>query len=104
MLEPSLRRAEIAWAERKAASAGLTPMTFTCGRRRRCWTNKAGGSDAALRLLRAALELDPGLLAHGYAAWLHEQRYFRGGLDPGRSSCWRMPRWCWGSMPAIRRR
>ena len=46
-------------------------------------TNKAGGTDEALRLLRAALALDPGLLpAHGYAAWLHEQRYFRDGLNP----------------------
>ncbi len=82
VLEPSLRRAEIDRAERKAPGR-LDAYDLYLRAVPQVLTNKAGGADEALRLLRAALELDPGLLpAHGYAAWLHEQRYFRGGLDP----------------------
>ena len=82
VLEPSLRRAEIARAERKPAGR-LDAYDLYLRAVPQVLTNRVGGTDAALRLLNAALELDPGLLpAHGYAAWLHEQRYFRGGLDP----------------------
>jgi tetratricopeptide (TPR) repeat protein len=82
VLEPSLRRAEIARAERKPHGR-LDAYDLYLRAVPQVLTNKVGGTDEALRLLRAALELDPGLLpAHGYAAWLHEQRYFRGGLYP----------------------
>jgi TolB-like protein len=82
VLEPSLRRAEIDRAARKAPGR-LDAYDLYLRAIPLVLTNKVGGTDEALRLLRAALELDPGLLpAHGYAAWLHEQRYFRGGLDP----------------------
>jgi TolB-like protein len=83
VLEPSLRRAEIIRAERKAHGR-LDAYDLYLRAVPLVLTNRAGGTDEALGLLRAALALDPGLLpAHGYAAWLHEQRYFRGGLDPG---------------------
>lgn len=82
VLEPSLRQAEIERARRKAPGR-LDAYDLYLRAVPLVLTNKAGSTDEALRLLRAALELDPGLLpAHGYAAWLHEQRYFRGGLDP----------------------
>jgi TolB-like protein len=82
VLEPSLRRAEIARAERKAPGR-LDAYDLYLRAVPQVLTNKVGGTGEALRLLQAALELDPGLLpAHGYAAWLHEQRYFRGGFDP----------------------
>jgi tetratricopeptide (TPR) repeat protein len=82
VLEPSLRRAEIDRAARKAPGR-LDAYDLYLRAVPLVLTNKVGGTDEALRLLQAALELDPGLLpAHGYAAWLHEQRYFRGGLDP----------------------
>ncbi len=82
VLEPSLRRAEIARAGRKAPDR-LDAYDLYLRAVPLVLANKAGGGDEALRLLRAALELDPRLLpAHGYAAWLCEQRYFRGGLDP----------------------
>jgi len=42
-----------------------------------------GDADKALPLLRQSLELEPGFAAaHAAAAWCHEQRYLRGGLDP----------------------
>ncbi len=82
VLEPSLRRAEIARAERKAPGR-LDAYDLYLRAVPLVLANKAGGSNEALRLLQAALDLDPGLLAaHGYAAWLLEQRYLRGGLDP----------------------
>jgi TolB-like protein len=82
ILEPSLRQAEISRAER-TPPARLDAYDLYLRAVPLVLTNKAGGTDAALRLLEDALALDPGLLpAHGYAAWLHEQRYFRGGLDP----------------------
>ncbi|WP_353476182.1 winged helix-turn-helix domain-containing protein (plasmid) [Salipiger sp. H15] len=82
VLEPSLRRAEIDRARRKAPGR-LDAYDLYLRAVPLVLTNKAGGTDEALRLLQDALALDPGFLpAHGYAAWLHEQRYFRGGLDP----------------------
>ncbi len=82
VLEPSLRRAEIDRAERKAPGQ-LDAYDLYLRAVPLVLTNKAGGTEEALRLLLAALDLDPGLLpAHGYAAWLHEQRYFRSGLNP----------------------
>lgn len=82
VLEPSLRRAEIARAQRKAPGR-LEAYDLYLRAMPLVLTNRAGGGDEALRLLRSALELNPGLLpAHGHIAWLYEQRYLRGGLDP----------------------
>jgi hypothetical protein len=82
VLEPSLRRVEIARAVRKPPSR-LDAYDLYLRAVPLVLSNKVGGTDEALRLLLEAIELDPGLLpAHGYAAWLHEQRYFRGGLNP----------------------
>ena len=82
VLEPSLQRAEIARAKRKMPDQ-LDAYDLYLRAVPLVLANIAGGSDEALRLLLAALDLDPELLpAHGYAAWLLEQRYFRGGLDP----------------------
>ncbi len=79
-LDPPRRdRARAAQAPREAS----TPTTSTCGRCRTSSPTPPPTATAALRLLGAALALDPGYLpAHGYAAWCHEQRYFRGGFDP----------------------
>jgi TolB-like protein len=81
-IEPSIRRAEIERARRKhpesldAYDACLRAVPHALA-------NTAEDCDRALRLLDAALALDPGYLpAHGYAAWCHEQRYLRGGFDP----------------------
>jgi tetratricopeptide (TPR) repeat protein len=47
------------------------------------YANNPSGRDEALRILGEALRLDPGYaVAHAYAAWCHEQRYFRGGFNP----------------------
>lgn len=82
VLEPSLRRAEIDRAKRKAPGR-LDAYDLYLRAVPLVMTNRTSCTDEALRLLRAALDLDPELLpAHGYAAWLHEQRYFRGGLNP----------------------
>jgi tetratricopeptide (TPR) repeat protein len=82
VLEPSLRRAEIARAQRKAPDR-LDAYDLYLRAVPLVLANTAAGRIEALQLLQAALDLDPGLLpAHGHAAWLYEQRYLRGGLDP----------------------
>ncbi len=82
VIEPTVRRAEIARARRKRPDR-LDAYDLYLQALPRVVTNSAAETDAALALLRASLALDPGYLpAHGYAAWCHEQRYFRGGFDP----------------------
>ena len=82
VIEPSVRRAEIARARRKPPES-LDAYDLYLRALPHVLSNAAGRSDEALRLLDAAIGLDPGYLpAHGCAAWCHEQRYFRGGFDP----------------------
>ena len=81
-IEPSIRRAEIERARRKHPESldAYDLYLRRCRTRSRTPRRTATGRS---RLLDAALALDPGYLpAHGYAAWCHEQRYFRGGFDP----------------------
>jgi adenylate cyclase len=80
-IEPSLRRAEIERARRKptdqldAYDLYLRAMPHT-------HANTLADTDEALRLLKEALLLDPNYaVAHAYAAWCHEQRFFRGGFS-----------------------
>ena len=81
-IEPSVRRAEIERARRKHPES-LDAYDLYLRAVPHALSNTAEGCDRALRLLDAALALDPGYLpAHGYAAWCREQRYFRGGFDP----------------------
>lgn len=79
-IEPSLRRAEIERARRKptdqldAYDLFLRSMPYT-------HANTLADTNEALRLLEGALRLDPNYaVAHAYAAWCHEQRFFRGGF------------------------
>lgn len=81
-IEPSLRRAEIERARRKrpdrldAYDLYLRAMPHT-------YANTARDNDEALRFLEGALLLDPDYpIAHAYAAWCREQRFFRGGFRP----------------------
>jgi TolB-like protein len=81
-IEPSIRRAEIERARRKRPES-LDAYDLYLRALPHALANTADGCDRALALLDAALRLEPGYLpAHGYAAWCHEQRYFRGGFDP----------------------
>ena len=82
VIEPQLRRAEIERARRKPAGS-LDAYDLYLQALPHAVSNAPAATDTALRLLDASLALDPGYLpAHGYAAWCHEQRYFRGGFDP----------------------
>jgi TolB-like protein len=82
-VEPKLRKAEITRALRKrpesldAYDLLLRALPFAT-------TAMPEDADKALRLLAEAVQLEPDYaLAHGFAAWCHEQRYLRAGLDPG---------------------
>ena len=82
-IEPSLRRAEIERARRKrpdrldAYDLYLQALaTRLCEHARRHRRSACGFCDESLRL-------DPNYAAaHAYAAWCHEQRFFRGGFHP----------------------
>jgi adenylate cyclase len=82
-VEPKLRKAETTRALRKrpenidAYDLLLRALPFAT-------TAMPEDADNALRLLEKAVRLEPDYaLAHGFMAWCHEQRYLRGGLDPG---------------------
>ena len=81
-LEPSLRRAEIERARRKRPDS-LNAYDFYLRAMPHAHANTPAATDEALRLLNEAIRLDPNYAAaHGYAAWGHEQRFFRGGFHP----------------------
>ncbi len=82
VIEPTLRRAEIARARRRRPEHFDAYDLYLRGLPH-VFANTSADADVALRLLEAALRLDPGYLAaHGCAAWCREQRYFRNGFDP----------------------
>ncbi len=82
VIEPSVRRAEIERARRKRREA-LDAYDLFLRALPYAVSNTVADTERALRLLDEALQRDPDHLpAHGYAAWCHEQRYFRGGFDP----------------------
>ncbi len=81
MVEPRLRRSEIARAQRKrverldAYDLYLRAIPHTAAHMPR-------GTERALPLLARALELEPDYApAHALAAWCYEWRYTRGGFD-----------------------
>lgn len=79
-IEPSLRRAEIDRALRKRPGS-LNAYDLYLRAMPHVHANTPADTDEALRLLNDALKLDPNYAAaHGYAAWGHEQRFFRGGF------------------------
>jgi TolB-like protein len=81
-IEPSVRRAEIDRARRKRPDS-LDAYDLYLRALPHAHANSPAETDEALRLLHLSLKLDPShLAAHGYAAWCHEQRYFRNGFHP----------------------
>jgi TolB-like protein len=82
VIEPSVRRAEIERARRKRPES-LDGYDLFLRALPHALSNSIAETDKALQLLDASLRLDPNYMpAHGYAAWCHEQRYFRNGFDP----------------------
>ncbi|MEQ1953039.1 adenylate/guanylate cyclase domain-containing protein [Mesorhizobium sp. CN2-181] len=82
VMEPTIRRAEIARARRKrpdrldAYDLYLRALPYV-------YANTPADREEALRLLNEALRLDPDYAGvHGLAAWAYEQRFLRGGFDP----------------------
>jgi len=81
-IEPSIRRAEIDRARRKRPDS-LDAYDLYLRALPYAHANAPTETDEALRLLHLSLRLDPNYFAaHGYAAWCHEQRYFRNGFHP----------------------
>ena len=81
-IEPSLRQAEIERAKRKRPDS-LDAYDLYLRALPYAMVFMPGDADKALPLLRQSLALEPGFAAaHAAAAWCHEQRYLRGGLDP----------------------
>ncbi len=82
VIEPSVRRAEIERARRKGPDS-LDAYDLYLRALPHVLANTMAGNGEALQLLNDSLRLDPDYMpAHGYAAWCHEQRYFRNGFDP----------------------
>ena len=80
VIEPALRQAEIARAQRKrpesldAYDLYLRALPFA-------YTSMPEEADKALGFLERAIKLEPDLaIGHAMIAWSHEQRYIRGGL------------------------
>ena len=81
-IAPSVRRAEIDRARRKRPDS-LDAYDFYLRALPHAHANSPAETDEALRLLHQSLQLDRNhFAAHGYAAWCHEQRYFRNGFHP----------------------
>jgi TolB-like protein len=81
-IEPSLRQAEIERAKRKRPE-NLDAYDLYLRALPYAMVFMPGDADKALPLLRQSLELQPDFAAaHAAAAWCHEQRYLRGGLNP----------------------
>jgi len=80
VLEPTLRRAEIERARRKRPDR-LDAYDIYLRALPLVYANTPAATNEALRLLSAALQLDPDYAAaHGCAAWGYEQRFLRGGF------------------------
>jgi adenylate cyclase len=80
-IEPSLRQAEIERAKRKRPDS-LDAYDLYLRALPHSRTAMPGDADKALALLRQALALQPDYpAAHAAAAWCHEVRYMRGGLQ-----------------------
>ena len=81
-IEPSIQRAEIERARRKRPDR-LDAYDLYLRALPHAYANTPTNSDEALRLLSEALLLDPNYAAaHAYAAWCHQQRFFRSGFHP----------------------
>ena len=81
-IEPSIQRAEIERARRKRPDR-LDAYDLYLRALPHAYANTPADSDEALRLLNEALLLDPNYAAaHAYAAWCHQQRFFRSGFHP----------------------
>ena len=81
-IEPSIQRAEIERARRKRPDR-LDAYDLYLRALPHAYANTPADSDDALRLLNEALLLDPNYAAaHAYAAWCHQQRFFRSGFHP----------------------
>jgi len=81
-IEPSIRRAEIERARGKRPDR-LDAYDLFLQALPHAYANTPAATDEALRLLNESLRLDPKYAApHAYAAWSHEQRFFRGGFHP----------------------
>jgi TolB-like protein len=79
-IEPSVRRAEIERARRKRPNS-LDAYDFYLRALPHAHANSPAEAEKALSFLHQSLRLDSNYLAaHGYAAWCHEQRYFRAGF------------------------
>jgi adenylate cyclase len=80
-IEPSLRQAEIERAKRKRPDS-LDAYDLYLRALPHSRTAMPGDADKALALLRQSLALQPDYpAAHAAAAWCHEVRYMRGGLQ-----------------------
>ena len=80
VLEPAMRRAEIERALRKRPDA-LDAYDLYLRALPHVYANSPDETERALHLLEEALRRDPNYpVAHAYAAWCLEQRYFRGGF------------------------
>lgn len=81
-IEPSIQRAEIERARRKRPES-LDAYDLYLRALPHVFANTPSDSDVALRLLGEALLLDPNYpVVHAYAAWCHQQRFFRSGFHP----------------------
>ena len=79
-IEPSVRRAEIEPARSKRPDR-LDAYDLFLQAMPHAYANSPDGREEALRILSQALQLDPNYAAaHAFAAWCHEQRFFRGGF------------------------
>ncbi len=82
VIEPSVRRAEIERARRKRPDS-LDAYDLFLRALPHALSNSSAETGKAIQLLDDSLRLDPNYMpAHGYAAWCHEQSYFRNGFDP----------------------
>jgi len=80
IVEPSIRRAEIERSRRKRPES-LDAYDLYLRALPHAHSNSPSETDMALRYLADSLRLDPDYMpSHAYAAWCHEQRYFRYGF------------------------
>ena len=80
-VEPTLRKAEVERARRKRPEK-LDAYDLFLRALPLASTAMPEDADEALRLLEAAIRLEPDYAAvHGLIAWCHEQRYLRAGLQ-----------------------
>ena len=79
-IEPSVRRAEIERARGKRPDR-LDAYDLFLQAMPHAYANSPAGREEALQILSQALQLDPNYAAaHAFAAWCHEQRFFREGF------------------------